>query len=306
MRFDAVDDLDWVSPTLRCNHIRSLAGAPMHARGHVTGVVHVASRSRRQFSDGEAQLLELAADRIGTIIDNARLLDQALAAIRSRDVVMGVVSHDLRNPLGAIQICSELIASKDPAIVNQVEIIRGSVELMLRLISDLHDVACIEAGHLSVKTRSEDAGLIARAAVESIEAAAADKALRFDMQLPTEAVIVECDRMRVIQVLINLLSNAIKSTPRGGTITIAVSIAVAAHAPGLACFSVEDTGCGISADDLPFVFDRYWQAEDTAHLGTGLGLAIAKGIVAAHGGTIAVDSQIGRGTKFSFTIPLKS
>ena len=72
----------------------------------------------------------------------------------------------------------------------------------------------------------------------------------------------------------------------------------------VACFSVEDTGRGIVADDLPFVFDRYWQAKETAHLGTGLGLAIAKGIVVAHGGSISVDSQIGRGTKFSFTIPL--
>lgn len=299
MRFDDVDHLHDVSPTLRSNRIRSLLGAPMHARGRLTGVVQVASRSPREFTDDEMQLIGLAADRIGTIIDNASLYDQALAAIRSRDVVMGAVSHDLRNPLSAIGLCMERFTTEDPKLVKPVAIIKRSLDVMTRLISDLQDVSSIEQGRLSITTRSEDARTLARDAVDGVRDAVDAKALRIDMRLPTQALVVECDRIRIVQVLTNLLSNAIKFTPREGTITVSI----ADGAPVFACFSVEDSGCGVEADDVGFVFDRYWQAKATAHLGTGLGLAIAKGIVEAHGGTISVESRVGRGTTLSFTLP---
>ena len=300
MVFDDLDELVGAGGTQRTNRIRSLLGAPLRARNQVTGVVYVASRDLRGFSHDELQFLEIVADRIGTIIDNAALYEQALRAIRSRDSVMGFVSHDLRNPLNSIQLCMELFATDDPLLTKPVSIIKRSVDLMLRLISDLRDVGSIEAGHLSIKTRSEDPGALVREAIEGVQAAAAGKSLRLETRLPAQDLVLPCDRVRVIQVFTNLLSNAIKFTPQGGSITISI----AEVERGYARFSIEDTGCGVPESDLPHIFDRYWQAQGTAHLGTGLGLAIAKGIVEAHDGTMSVESRVGHGTTFSFTLPL--
>ncbi len=298
MVFDHLDEL--VDGTLRPDGIRSLIGAPLRARNRVTGVVYVGSRGLRGFSHDELQFLEIVADRIGTIIDNGALYDQALASIRSRDAVMGLVSHDLRNPLNTIQLCTELFATDDPQLTKPVSIIKRSVDLMLRLITDLGDIGSIEAGHLSIRTGSEDALTVVRDAIEGVQAAASGKLLRLEARLSAHDLVLACDRLRVIQVLTNLLSNAIKFTPQGGSITITISEAER----GYARVSVEDTGSGIPEGSLPHVFDRYWQAQKTAHLGTGLGLAIAKGIVEAHGGTMSVESCVGHGTTFSFTLPL--
>ena len=300
MLFDDVSEIEGTSGALASSGIRSLLGAPLRARNRRTGVVYVATRARREFTSDELQLLELVADRIATIIDNATLYEHSLNAVRSRDAVMGVVSHDLRSPLGAIQMCMELFTKDDPRVAKAVSIVRRSVDLMIRLIGDLRDVGSIEAGHLSVKILREDACLVAREVVDSAQALASNKSIRLDTELPALALIVACDRNRVVQVLTNLLSNAIKFTPTGG----AVTLALAPVDTGFACWSVADTGCGIAAADLPRVFERYWQAQETAHQGTGLGLAIAKGIVEAHGGTMWVESRLGHGSTFSFTMPL--
>lgn len=300
MFFDDLDELEGVGKTLRANRIRSLIGAPMRARGHLTGVVYVASRGDRVFTADELQLIELVADQISTIVDNAMLYERALTAIRSRDVVMGIVAHDLRNPLSAIQMSTELLPTDDPQLAKPVTIIKRSVDVMIRLITDLRDVGSIETGQLSIRPRPEDACALARDAMQGVRDAASTKPVRLEAQLPAREIVLSCDRIRVLQVLTNLLSNAIKFTPPGGVITISV----AEGEQGYVRFSVEDTGCGIPEVELHRVFDRYWQAKQTAHLGTGLGLAIAKGIVESHGGTMSLESRVGHGTTFSFTLPL--
>jgi signal transduction histidine kinase len=277
-----------------------MLGAPMRARHRLTGVLCVGQPDSDEVTHDDLQFFEHVAERVGAVIDSVVLYEHALAAVRSRDEVMSIVSHDLKNPLSAIEMCTELIASDMPGHRKEIGIIQRSLDVMMRLISDLRDVGSIEAGHLSLRTDVEDAGALVRDTVDSVRDAAVKAAIGFDVHLPDEPVIVECDRVRVQQVLTNLISNALKFTPRLGTITIAVEAA----APGFAQLSVVDTGGGIDPQDLPRVFDRYWQARDSAHLGTGLGLAIAKGIVEAHGGTISVDSRLGYGTTFSFTLPL--
>jgi signal transduction histidine kinase/ActR/RegA family two-component response regulator len=299
MCFDNLNDVPGVSPTLRSNGVRSLLGAPMRARNRVTGVVYVASRTLRHFGADELRFMELVAERIGAIIDNARLYAKALAAVRSRDAVMGVVSHDLRSPLSTIQMCTEMLPANDPKLTKPVSIIKRSLDVMARLIGDLRDVANIEADHLSIQIGSENASTLVRDAVEDMSEAIASKRIALDMRLPTHPIVVDCDRVRVVQVLTNLLSNAIKFTQPGGSISVAVT-----EEAGHGRFSVTDTGCGIAKHDLVRVFERYWQATATAHLGTGLGLAITKGIVEAHGGTMSVESTVGVGTTFAFTLRL--
>jgi signal transduction histidine kinase len=301
MIFDDLDRIDGVSPALRSSAVRSMLGAPLRARKRLTGVVYVASRDRRRFTPDELQLLALVADRIGTVIENATLYERALAAIRRRDVVMSVVSHDLRNPLGAIQMCTDLLAIDDPQQARPVSIIKRSVDLMDRLIGDLQDVASIEAGHLSIHPRHHELRALVRDAIDGAQAAASRKSIRIDMRHTAEQLAVECDRQRIIQVLTNLLSNAVEFTPPHGSITVIVTRADADHSQ----ISVADTGCGIREDDLPRVFDHYWEARDTAHLGIGLGAAIAKGIVETHGGAMSVESRVDHGTTFSFTLPLR-
>ncbi len=299
-RVDDLDDEVVVSPLLEENGVRSLIGAPMYARGRLIGVVCVGSRHRRPFAGDEEQLLGLIADRLGMIIDNAQLYERALAAVTSRDVLMGIVSHDLRNPLSSIGLALELLPAGAPQLGPAVAIIKRSWATMVRLVDDLRDLGAIEAGHLSIAVRPEDAGELLRGAVEGARAAAARRDLGLELRLPARPVWVLCDAVRIGQVVSNLLTNAIKFTGRGGAIVATLD----EGAGGRARLTIADDGAGISAADLPHVFDRYWQAGSTAHLGNGLGLGITKGIVETHGGAISVASELGRGTTFTFTLPV--
>ena len=187
----------------------------------------------------------------------------------------------------------------DPRLAPPVRLIRRAAEVMLRLSNDLRDIGSIEAGRLSLVRRPEDVHALIEEVVALQRDAARRKSLQVSVDLPPAPVFVLADGIRISQVLTNLLANAIKFTANGGAIRIRL-VVVGAEAR----FRVEDDGRGISAADLPRVFDRYWQAKDTAHLGTGLGLAISRGIVEAHGGTMAVESELDVGTTFSFTLPI--
>jgi signal transduction histidine kinase len=297
--FVDLDAVDGLTPSLRASGARSLLGAPMRSGGRLTGVVYVATRHERRFNDDEKRLIELVAGRIGTVMDSVGHHERALAAIESRDVVLGIVSHDLSNPLGTIQMCLEMLPTEDPLLARPVSMIKRAADVMQRLISDLRDIASIEAGRLSIRRRSEDAHALVAEVVEALRDRAGKKALRVVVDLPARPVPLDCDGVRIAQLLTNLLTNAIKFTPAGGTIGLRIAVAgTTAHV------SVDDEGCGIRAADLPKVFDRYWQAKETAHLGSGLGLAISRGIAQAHGSTIEVDSRVDEGTTFSFTLPL--
>ncbi|MEP6691646.1 MAG: ATP-binding protein [Gemmatimonadaceae bacterium] len=243
-------------------------------------------------------------------IERASLLDAeraarstAEAATRARDVVLAVVSHDLRNPLSTIGMCAGALEHDGASEETRQELlstIRQAAEWMNRLIQDLLDVGSIEAGHLALELGAEHAeDLIARATA-LFEPIALEAGLTFEAHVEDHLPELRIDAERVMQVLANLVMNACKFTDRGGRVTLRVSRAAA----GGALFSVEDTGCGIAADALPYVFESFWQnRQRSTKRGTGLGLAIAHGIVEAHGGTIEASSAVGRGSVFSFTLP---
>lgn len=252
---------------------------------------------------GDGGVLEQLARLVAGALENVRLYRAAQRATQARDDVLAIVSHDLRNPLHTIVLSSSYLAEVflsdlPDAALQQTQIIKRAVDRANHLIQDLLDVSRIEAGGFSIAAESIAPDLLLSDACEAMmsTAAAAQVSLvcRADDDLPD----VTADRERLQQVFSNLIGNAVKFTPVGGTVE------VTATTSGLfnVRFAVRDSGQGISADNLPHIFDRFWQARNTTRTGAGLGLAIAKGIVDAHGGTISAASNLGRGTEIAFEL----
>lgn len=236
--------------------------------------------------------------------ENARLYRQAEQASRAREDVLAVVSHDLKNPLSTVRLGASMLARRLPtppegaALQRQVAAINRAAGHMQDLITRLLDAARLDAGQpLVMDLKPELLDGLAVEALALVEPQAQGKGIHLELQV-AEGLSACCDRHRVLQVLANLLGNALKFTPPGGQVTVS-----ATHDAGMTRVSVRDTGPGIPQAYRAHLFQRHWQARDTAHQGSGLGLYIASGIVTAHGGRIWVDSDEGRGTTFTFTLP---
>ncbi len=227
-----------------------------------------------------------------------RKLERALEA---RDEVLGIVAHDLRNPLNAIVIQSQLLRRSGAAErrnVAPVEGIRRAAMRMNRLIQDLLDVARLEAGQTLAMNR---ATLVPRTVVKAVLESHGPAAAAASIELVADVgdcADVWADRGRLLQVFDNLVGNAIKFTPPHGR----VAVGVAPH-DGDVLFSVSDTGVGLAPDAAERLFDRFWQAQAQDRRGAGLGLSVAKALVEAHGGQIWAESRVGEGTRVCFTIP---
>lgn len=251
----------------------------------------ITGRKRRELERESALALELEA--------RAR----AEAAARAREDLLAMVSHDLRTPLNSIVLGARVAADalargeEGARLRRRLASIAHAADRMGRLVEQLLDAASVEAGRMTLAPEPVDAEALVREAIELVSEAAAAKhvALRASC---AAGVAVDCDRERVLQVLGNLLGNAIKFTPAGGRVEVEVEAE-----PSWARISVSDTGPGIPNDQLPCIFDRYWTGRLQRTSGTGLGLFIAKGIVEAHTGRLSVDSRVGRGTTFTFTLP---
>jgi signal transduction histidine kinase len=223
---------------------------------------------------------------------------------RRREEILGVVSHDLRNPLSAITLAAhaledELERSVNPRLTHAVAVIERSAAWMGRMIDDLLDVVSIESGHLACERGPARVRDIVERAADEAESGARDAGVTVETALDDAVTVVDADAERVVQAIGNLVSNAVKFTPPGGRVTIS-----AATEDRFVRFDIEDTGVGIEAEELDHVFDRFWQgAASRARGGAGLGLAIVRGIVEAHGGRLAGESTPGRGSRFSFTVP---
>ncbi|CAN5851398.1 hypothetical protein BH20GEM3_BH20GEM3_06160 [soil metagenome] len=278
---------------------------PLIARGHTLGSLWLASTySDRPFDDTEFTLARDLGRLAALHIDNARLYDQAKRAIALRDEVLGVVAHDLRNPVGTVRMATDLLLDPNTrgsgaALERHLGIIRRQADRMERLIRDLLDVTRIEAGRLAVAAAEPTpTGELIRDAVDALSPLVIEAGLHLAVQTGDDLPRVQADRERVAQVFSNLVGNAIKFTPAGGTLTLRAEPRESAVR-----FAVADTGPGIAADQVRHIFDRFWQAGHADGRGAGLGLAIVKGIVEAHGGEIEVESEPGHGTSFFFTLP---
>jgi PAS domain S-box-containing protein len=281
----------------------SFMALPLLAHGRLVGVLVLAStKEGHRFGAEDLRVAEEVARRAALALENARLYRIAQRAIQARDDVLGVVAHDLRNPLGTILMHASLLRrhgseperrSRRPA-----EAIERAVTRMTRLIEDLLEVSRMEAGSLAVQQARVSAWDIVGDSVEAQKALVSSASLELRLEVARDLPEVWADRDRLLQVFENLVGNAVKFTGPGGRITVG-----AAPHEGEVLFWVNDTGSGIAAEDLPQVFDRFWQASKVGRRGAGLGLPISKGIVEAHGGRIWVDSTPGGGSTFFFTIP---
>jgi signal transduction histidine kinase len=279
----------------------AVACEPLTIEGRCIGTLSFTFDHVRDFSPTERHFLAVLARHCAQAVERARLFDQEKKA---HEDVLAMVSHDLKNPLGVILMTAEHLLRLDhggaaPRIQTHLETIHRSAARMSRLVQDLADFARLQGGRFGI-TRSPCAPReITRAAVEMFAALARDSQLTLLLQVPPELPAVLCDGDRVIQALGNLVSNAVKVTAPGGRITVGAHL----QGTGLVWF-VEDSGPGLHEDDLPRIFQPYCRAENTRYEGTGLGLTIAKGIAEAHGGSIWATSQLGVGSRFSFSIPL--
>jgi signal transduction histidine kinase len=231
-----------------------------------------------------------------------RLYGEAQEVIDAREEILRIVAHDLRNPLNTISMATSLLLEDEgPAEVrkSQLRIIGRAGERMNRLIQDLLSVTTIEAGRLSIAPRKVVVNDLLHEACEMLEPIAREKGISLTVSAAADLPPVRADSSRVLQVFSNLVGNAVKFTPAGGAITLA-----AVRGDGRIECSVADNGPGIPAGQIPRLFGKFWQAKRGDGRGVGLGLAIARGIVEAHGGSITVESEVGRGSVFSFGLPI--
>ena len=229
-----------------------------------------------------------------------RMYEEAEQTIDAREQVLRIVSHDLRNPLHTISMSAALLLEipvPPDQLGEHLKRIKRAGERMNRLIQDLLDAAKLEAGRVAIDVRSIQVAPIISEAQEMLTPLAAAKGIRLDASVSDGLPTITADAGRVIQVLSNLVGNAIKFTPASGRIVIRADAA-----PGGVKLAVSDTGQGIPPDQLGKIFGTFWQANPADRRGIGLGLTIAKGIVEAHGGRIWVESKLGEGTTFHFTL----
>ncbi len=294
---------------------KSMHAVPLLLDKRIAGVLVVAAADVLEHDDlaSLAQLIALGLERVRAERDRAALLDRELrarseaeAATRAKDDFLALVSHELRSPLNVIIGWTELVAGDlEPGspITRAVEVIRRNARAQARLIDDLLDVSRIISGKLQIVRTSADAVEVATSVVEALRLEAQAKDVELVVDLACESAFVDGDALRLKQVISNLLTNAIKFTPSGGTVRLEVK-----REGGSVEIRVEDTGCGIEPNVLPYVFDRFRQADGSIrrrHGGLGLGLAIVRHIVELHGGSVSAASEgEGRGATFTVRLPL--
>jgi signal transduction histidine kinase len=279
---------------------RWLACFPIIARGQTFGAFLVGGPPGTEPRSTDAALGREVANQLAIAVDRARLFAAAREAVKAREEMVAIVSHDLRTPLFVIGTGAQLLLGPgrrtEADVTATAQATQRAVDRMTRLISDILCGEAVTTGRLQLDRRAHDVAILVDDAVEPFRARAVDRRIALETNVAEGTGAVCCDRDRILQVLTNLLENAFKFTTTG-------HVAVAARrSDRVVFFDVSDTGEGIDESALPRVFERYWRG-GSKRSGVGLGLAIVKGIVEAHGGTVSAESTRRVGTTFHFTLP---
>jgi K+-sensing histidine kinase KdpD len=293
----------------------SYLGVPLIAKGQVLGVLSTYTKYEHSFGDEEVKFFSTVASHAAMAIQNSELYEQtkqqAVAldeASRLQADFTAMIAHDLRSPLASIMGAAEMIDAGVLGAVNEeqqrwLRKITATGHKLVALVSDFLDLSKIEAGHIDIHSEEVHLNELLSSVLESYVPLAKDKGVSLRNSSAPSLPAVHADPRRIDQVLTNLVSNAIKFTNEGGIIEVGARLTDEA---GVQVY-VKDTGVGIRKDEIGSLFEKYRQTKSgktSPHKGTGLGLVIAKMIVEAHGGKITVESEEGRGTTFSFSLPL--
>jgi PAS domain S-box-containing protein len=292
---------------------QSSMAVPMAVMGRIIGTIEVQSYSPRAYTHEHVSAMSMAANLTAVSIENVRLLtresqarEAAEESNRLKDEFLATVSHELRTPLTAILGWSRLLegGSLEDSVAKQaVETIWRNAKAQAQIVDDILDVSRIITGNLYLDLHPVEIAPVIEAAINVVRPTADVKGIKIDCQLDPLPAVVSGDENRLQQVIWNLLSNAVKFTETGGRVSLELK-----QVGKVVEIRVADTGQGISRGFLPFVFDRFRQADSTTtrlHGGLGLGLAIARHLVEIHGGTIAAESAgERRGAKFTVRLPL--
>ena len=315
--------------------LKSIAAVPLRSSGRVIGTLIIASRNLRSFNSGEIHLLNTIGEGLGPALKNAELyevlrgkndqLDEQNQELRSRQrklvektrevevasrlksEFLANMSHELRTPLNVIIGFSELMLDQVPGPVNKkqrecLEDILSSGRHLLVLIDQVLDLSKIESGRTELKLAEVALPVVIESLKNTMLPILKPKRQKLDIEIEESLPAVNADKAKLRQVFFNLLSNSSRFTPEGGRIEIK------AVKNGTHCrVSVSDNGIGIKKEDQERIFEPFCQLDSTparGNNGTGLGLVVVKQIVEKHGGQVRVESEYGKGSRFSFTIPL--
>ncbi len=292
---------------LREMELHSFIAVPIEAHGKVLGVITLAyAESRRQYTPEDLATAEELARRAASAVDAARLYRASRLAVQARERLLAIVSHDLRNSLATVLLNSSAILESDSATRlerharDQLQWITRSAEQMNRLIADLLDVSAIELGRFSLDPSPQSVSVLVRDATQMYGPLAIERGITIEACVADDLPRVMADPGRLQQVLGNLVTNAVKFSSAGSRI----SIQAVRDSDAEVRFTVTDTGTGIEPEQQASIFEGYWRGRRGRRGGAGLGLGIAKAIVDGHAGRIWVESALGEGSMFAFTIPV--
>lgn len=279
---------------------------PLRSGESVTGALALISTDpARSFGGRDLTVAQELARRTSMAIENGRLYEAARRAVRTRDEILGMVSHDLGTPVSSMVMVLNRLLDRIPPEEDRrrsrgyLDAMRCSVGQMRRLIDDLLDVRRIEAGHFAVYPTRQPLRELVELALREVAPLCEGSRVEVQVQLPDGDLQVMADGDRIVQLLWNLLTNAIRHSPADAQVVVDAS-----RGDDEAVVSVSDRGPGIAPGELPTLFDRFAQARRAGRAGAGLGLTIAREIVEAHGGHIGVETEVGVGSTFRFTLPL--
>lgn len=286
--------------------VRSVITVPLVARGRTLGAIsfHI-TESQRSYDDEDLTLAEELARVAGLAIDNARLYEEALQAARAKSNFLAIVSHELRTPLTTVIGYADLLMKGIPealpeSVRSYIHRIRTSAWHQASLIEQVLSFSRLEGEREEINPERVEIGRFLRERTTLIAARAREKGFVFDLRVPDAPVWLKTDPSKLSQILLNLLSNALKFT-EAGSVRLTFE-----HDPEGATFRVEDTGSGITPEQMDRIFEPFWQAEDPTTRsagGIGLGLVIAQRLTRLLGGTLEIQSEPGRGTTATVQLP---
>ena len=293
---------------LRHADMRSIISVPLVVRGRTLGAISLAvTTSGRRYDASDLYLAEQLAHRAAVAADNARLYQEAQAAVRARDAFLSIAAHELKTPLTSLLGYTDLLRRRadhgglSERDVRALGVISNQASRLNRMITSLLDLSRIQTGQLSIERGAVDVRALIERVVSEVQPTFSEHTL--SLSAPDAPIIVDGDELRLEQVFQNLIQNAVKYSPAGG----AVYVRLERH-EDKAVVAVTDEGIGIPAEALPRLFSRFYRAVNASSQnisGMGVGLYVVREIVSLHGGTVAVQSDEGQGSTFTVILPLK-